>query len=443
MTFSALLGFERFMDVLFLCHLFLCCGMALQAELPRFFDLHKIMFRGMGAMTAQASALLERRMPFPCHRFFEQIRMAGQTQLPAGCGFDKKGFLAPLVRVMTPAAFPGGKRPVQAEPGKLFIDLLMTPDTDLAIALEKQTLFFRLMGGVTGGAFILRRGRMAALPSPVLLPGMTLCTQLGRLCLQAGIFTLTVPEVTGQTIAFFHRSMHTLHRTFFALRMAFQAQGCRGHNQQGRFAAGMNTMTLRALAFLHRLMLPNEHGLVLFMALDTERIRLLRGLDKVRPGSVMAALTLTGNNRLMHYCFQQALAVAGMRVMAAQTVPFQQIPLVRFAHGFLAALVALETKAVRLLHQQAGLLALVGSVTGSTSLTEWGMDIFFLKKGAIMASVAQLFLFLQQQAGMGGIMACVTGGTIPLFHRLVAGNRARIRRHGLMAAQTQLRFFLP
>ena len=123
-----------------------------------------------------------------------------------------------------------------------------------------------------------------------------------------------------------------------------------------------------------------------------------------------------------------------MRVMTAQTVPFQKIPLVRFAHGFLAALVALETEAVRLLHQQAGLLAFMGSVTGSTSLAEWGMDIFFLKKGAIMASVAQLFLFLQQQAGIGGIVACVTGGTIPLFHRLVAGNRARLRRHGLMTA---------
>jgi len=132
-----------------------------------------------------------------------------------------------------------------------------------------------------------------------------------------------------------------------------------------------------------------------------------------------------------------------MRVMAAQTVPFQKIPLVRFAHGLLAALVALETEAVRLLNQQAGLLALMGGVTGNTSLAEWGMDIFFLKKSAIMASVAQLFLLLLQQAGIGGIMACVTGGTIPLFHRLVAGNRARIRRHGLMAAQTQLRFFLP
>lgn len=227
--------------------------------------------------------------------------MTGQTQLPAGYGFDKKGFLAALVRIMTPAAFPGGKRPVQTEPGKLFIDLLVTPDTDLAIALEKQTLFFRLMGGVTGHAFILRCGRMTALPSPILLTGMTLCTQLGRLCLQTGIFTLTVPDVTGQTIAFFHRSMHTLHRTFFALRMAFQAQGCRRHNQQGRFAAGMNTMTLRALAFLHRLMLPGEHGLVLFMALDTEGIRLLRRLDEIRPGSIMAALTLTGDYRLMHY----------------------------------------------------------------------------------------------------------------------------------------------
>lgn len=123
-----------------------------------------------------------------------------------------------------------------------------------------------------------------------------------------------------------------------------------------------------------------------------------------------------------------------MRVVAAQTVPLQKIPLVRFAHGFLAALVALETEAVRLLHQQAGLLALMGSVTGSTSLAEWGMDIFFLEKGAIMASVAQLFLLLQQQTGIGGVMACVTGRTIPLFHRLVAGNRARIRRHGLMAA---------
>jgi len=301
MTSSALLGFERLMDVLFLGKLFLCCGMALQTELPRFFDLHKFMFRGMSTMTAQAGSLLKRRMPFSCHRFFGQICMTGQTQLPAVCGFDKKGFLSALMRVMTPAAFPGGKRPVQAEPGKLFIDLLMTSDTDLAIALEKQTLFFRLMGGVTGRAFILRRGRMAALPSPVLLPGMALRTQLGRLCPQAGIFTLTVPEMTGQTIAFFHRSMHTLHRTFFALRMAFQAQSCRRHNQQGRFAAGMNAMALRALAFLHRLMLPGEHGLVLFMTLATEGIRLLRGLDKIRPGSVMAALTLTGNHRLMHY----------------------------------------------------------------------------------------------------------------------------------------------
>lgn len=443
MTSAALLGFERFMEVLFLCNLFLCCGMALQAELPRFFDLHKIMPRGMGAMTAQASPLLKRQMPFPCRRFFEQTGMTGQAQLPAGCGFDKKGFLAALVRVMTAAALPGGKRPVQTEPGKLFIDLLMTSDTNLAIALDKQALFLRLMGGVTGHTFILRRGRMTALPRPVLLTGMTLRTQLDRLCLKSGIFTLTVPDVTGQTIAFFHRSMHTLHRTFFALRMAFQAQGCRWHNQQGRFAAGMNAMTLRTLAFLHRLMLPGEHGLILFMALDTEGIRLLRRLDEIRPGSIMAALTLTGNYRLMHHCLQQALAVAGMRVMAAQTVSLQKIPLVRFAHGFLAALVALETKAVRLLHQQAGLLALMGGVTGNTSLAEWGMDIFFLKTGAIMASVAQLFLLLQQQAGIGRIMACVTGRTIPLFHRLVDGNRARLRRHGLMAAEADIRFFLP
>lgn len=132
-----------------------------------------------------------------------------------------------------------------------------------------------------------------------------------------------------------------------------------------------------------------------------------------------------------------------MGAMAAQTVPFQKIPLVRFAHGFLAALVALETEAVRLLHQQAGLLALMGGVAGSTSLAERGMDIFFLKKGAIMASVAQLFLLLQQQAGIGGVMACVTGGTIALFHRLVTGNRARIRRHGLMATEAEIRFFLP
>lgn len=132
-----------------------------------------------------------------------------------------------------------------------------------------------------------------------------------------------------------------------------------------------------------------------------------------------------------------------MRVMAAQTISLQKIPLVRFAHGFLAALVALETEAVRLLHQQAGLLALMGGMTGDTSLAEWGMDIFFLKTGAIMASVAQLLFLLQQQAGIGGIMACVTGRTIPLFHRLVDGNRARFRRDGLMAAKADIRFFLP
>lgn len=202
-------------------------------------------------------------------------------------------------------------------------------------------------------------------------------------------------------------------------------------------------MALRTLAFPYRLMLPGKRGLILFMTLRTERIRFLPGLDKIRPGSIMAAFTLTGNNRLMHHRFQQTFFVAGMRVMATQAISLQEIPLMGFAHGVLAALMTLETEAVRFLHQQAGMLALMGGVTADTSFAEWSMNILFFILTAIMTSVADLFLLFQQQAGIRGVMACVTGGAVPFSHRLMDGNRARFRSHGLMATQTQIRFILP
>ena len=205
----------------------------------------------------------------------------------------------------------------------------------------------------------------------------------------------------------------------------------------------MDTMALRTLAFPYRLMLPGKRGLILFMTLDTERIGILSGLGKIRPGPVMATFTLTGNNRLMHHRLQQALLVAGMGVMTTQTIPLQKIPLVRFAHGFLAALVTLETKAVRFLYQQKRIFALMGSMAGNTSLAEWSMDILFLILNTIMASVTNLFLLFQQQSWIGGVMACVAGGAVPFSHRIVDGNRARLRRNGLMAAETQIRFILP
>ena len=157
---------------------------------------------------------------------------------------------------------------------------------------------------------------MTAFPSTILLPAMALCTQIGRFPLEAGIFTYAVSGMTGQTITFFYGSMHALRPTVFARRMAFQAQSFRGGNQHARHFTGMNAMTLRALAFLHRLMLPGERGLILFMTLDTEEIGLLSGLGKIRPGPIMAASTLTGNHRLVDHGFQQPLVVAGMRVMA-------------------------------------------------------------------------------------------------------------------------------
>jgi hypothetical protein len=345
--------------------------------------------------------------------------------------------------VVTSAAFPCGKRPVQTETGELVINLRMTSDADLAIALDEQPLFLGLVGGVTGRAFIPCRRGMTVLPPAVLLPAVALCTQISRLRLESGIFTHAVSGMAGQTITFFYRSMHTLRLIALPLRMAFQTQGCSGHNQHGRFFTGMNAMALRAFAFLHRLVLPGEGGLILFMTLDTEQIRLLRGLDEIRPGPIVATAALAGDNRLMDHGFQQPLGVAGMRVMAVQTLPFQGIALVRFAHGLFSALMAFETKTVRLLHQQTGLLALMGSMTGNTSLAERGVNIFFLKMRARMTSVAKLFLFLQQQPGIGGIMACMAGRTIAFFYRLMAGTRARFRRQGLMTAQTQVRLFLP
>ena len=444
MTSSALQGLEWFMYVFLFRDFLLYLGMALQTELSGLLMLHKGMLRGMGGMAAQTGSLFKRRMPLPAHRrFLVQIHMTGQAQLPAVCRFDQKGLLAALMGVVTSAAFPCGKRPVQTETGELVINLRMTSDTDLAVALDEQPLFLGLVGGVTGRAFILCRRGMTALPPAVLLPAVALCAQISRFRLESGIFTYAVSGMTGQTITFFYRGMHTLRLIALPLRMAFQTQGCRGHNQHGRLFTGMNAVALRALAFLHRLVLPSEGGLILFMTLDTEQIGLLRGLDKIRPGPIVATAALTGDNRLMDYGFQQPLGVAGMRVMAIQALPLQDIALVRFAHGFLSAFMALEAEAVRLLHQQTGLFALVGSMTGNATLAKGGMNIFFLEMRAFMTSVTKLFLVLQQQPGIGGVMACMAGGTVPLFYRLMAGNRARFRRQILMAAQTQFRLLLP
>lgn len=131
-----------------------------------------------------------------------------------------------------------------------------------------------------------------------------------------------------------------------------------------------------------------------------------------------------------------------MRVMTTQAIPLQGIALVRFAHGLFPALVTFQTEAVRLLHQQKRLLALMGGMTGCTSLDEWGMNIFLLIMTAIMTSVTHLFLLLKQQPGIGGIMACVTGRAVAFSHRFVDGNRVRLRSHVWMTTQTQLRFFL-
>lgn len=184
-------------------------------------------------MAAQAGPFLKRRVSLPFLWFFDQICMTGQTQLPAVCGFDKKGFLCALMRVMTPAALPGCKRSVQAETGELFIDLRMTPDTDLAITLDEQPLFFRFVGGVTGRAFILCRGRMTALPPSILFAAVALRTQIGRFCLKTSIFTYSVSGMAGQTIALFHRLMHTLRLTFLSGHVAFQTQRFSRHNQHG------------------------------------------------------------------------------------------------------------------------------------------------------------------------------------------------------------------
>lgn len=290
--------------------------MTLQTEVPGLFDLHKFMFRGMSTMATQAGAFLERRMPLPVFRFFDQSCMTGQTEFSFVCGFDKKGFFGPLMGVMTPAALPGGKRPVQAEAGELLIDLRMTSDTDLAITLDEQPFFFGFVGGMTGRAFILCGGRMSALSSTILFAAVALRAQIGRFRLEAGIFTHAVSGMAGQAIALFHGVMHTLRLAFLSGHVAFQTQCFSRHSQHGCFLTGMDAMALRALALPHRLMLPGKRCLILFMALDTERICFLSGLDKIRPGSIMTAFALTGNYRLMHHRLQQAFLVAGMRVMA-------------------------------------------------------------------------------------------------------------------------------
>ena len=127
--------------------------------------LNKGMIRGMGGMAPQTSSLFKRRMPLPARRFFVQISMTGQAELPMAYRLNKKCLLAALMRIVTPTALTGSKGPVQTDTGKLFINPRMTPDTDLTITFDKQVLFFRLVGSMTGRAFILRRGRMAALPS--------------------------------------------------------------------------------------------------------------------------------------------------------------------------------------------------------------------------------------------------------------------------------------
>ena len=170
---------------------------------------------------------------------------------------------------------------------------------------------------MAGCTFILGCGGMPAFARAILIPAVALCTQLGRFRLEAGIFTYAVSEMAGQAITFFHGVMHTLRLAVLTHRMTFQTYCCRRSCQHARLFTGMHTMALRALAFLNRLMLPSERGLILFMTLNAEQIGILRGLGKIRPGPVMAASALAGKNRLMDNGFQQTLLVAGMGVVTA------------------------------------------------------------------------------------------------------------------------------
>lgn len=442
MTSSAIEGPERLMDIFLLGQLQADTVMALQAQLPGFFALQIAVIPGMGPMAGHALSLLKGRMALAFRLLLGQSVMTAQTELPPLDLFDKQGLLFCLMGVMTAAALPGGKGPMQAEAGQILIDLLMAVHANIPVPFYKEHFFLGLVGNMTGGAFVPSRGRMGAWSTAILIPAVAPGAEHRRIRLEAALFTQAMTGMTAQTLAVLHRDMGTPARRVGPLLVTFQTELCCGHGQQGRFLTGMDAVALAAFAFLHRRMLAGKQGSILTVACSAEKISPLGRPEQLRAAPLVAFQALALGNGLMDHCLQQSLACGTVRVMAPHAVPLQEMALVGLAQGRAAALMALAAKAVRLLGKEKRLPAPMGVMADHAPLGQRGMNIFFLVIFPVMAVIAGLFLLLAQQSGMGRIMTGMTGGTVALAHRIMERNRARVRPLALMTAQTELGFFL-
>jgi len=441
MAGGAVQGGQRFVEMGFLFQFAAHLEMAGEAQLPGARLLDKSMVAGMGGMTGQTGPLDEGGMPGPTN-FVGQAPVTGETELAIGGAFGKQRLIPGLMGVVAAAAVAGGERPVQTVAGQIIIDLMVAIDAYLTVTLNQEGFFPGLVGQMTDRAVVGRRRGMGPGSPAILVTIVALGAQRAGLFLEGIKLGLTVPQVALQATALLHRLMDAPSPLITTYGMALETNFLAGPGEQGPLFAGMNTMTLAALALLHRSMLSGSGGRWAGMALLAKPIGGQQRRDQLRGGTGMTAAALPRRHRLVDHCSKQAILLGAVGIVTGQAVGAQQVaPMGRDDGGVL--LVALLAKGVRRLDQQGWMAGLMGVVTGHAVILQGGVNQLFLKVAPIMAVKTERFLLLVQQGGLGGVMTGMAGGAVTRRQRLMDHRRGRIGGLVLVAAPAQLGFLLP
>ncbi len=197
---------------------------------------------------------------------------------------------------------------MKTELSKFFSYSLMTFNTDIAVTLNKEPFFFRIVGLMTGKTVTLDCRGMAERTLAVLARFMTLSTQGSRLGHQSLLDCFTMAGMAIKAGPFFIRLMLTAHLATMLIGMTLQAETIGALGEKVLVVTGMGIVAGAALAFHNRLMDTGRLVIYRFMTGGTQGVRLRWWQQGARLTASMAGRTFALGHGAMDFSLQEARA---------------------------------------------------------------------------------------------------------------------------------------